>query len=316
MESKELISILLPVYNVVRFIEECVESILNQTYDNWELIIYDDGSEDGTFEFLLGRYGKIDRIQIFRGSQNRGIAYALNACFARSKGAYIARCDGDDVMVEDRLEVQLNYLIRNRSVDLVGNSFDLIDEGGKYIRSRFFESGPNQLIRLANYTSPVSHIWLARRTVYETVGPYRLSSVEDYDFLLRSINCGFRLDNIPGYIGMRIRVRDGNTVSRYGLVQRLLFNYAQELYKHPELAYSKEREVELIELGKFGTFSRLHYISDLLSSLSAKSRLLIVRIILMISSALFSPWKMQYYYRQFKVMFLVGLNGKNNTPYS
>lgn len=123
--EQPLISVLIPIYNEEHKIKRCVDSILNQTYKNIEIIIVDDGSTDNTIKVLDSI--KKDNIFIYKKSHN-GISAALNYGLNRCNGEYIARMDADDIMLENRLELQYNYFIKNQNCDILSTGFYSIDE--------------------------------------------------------------------------------------------------------------------------------------------------------------------------------------------
>ncbi|MHA8078934.1 glycosyltransferase family 2 protein [Aquirufa antheringensis] len=295
MKKNPLISILIPVYNVEKYLFETLSSIKNQTYTNFEVIIIDDNSSDSTFS-IATHFSMFDnRFKVYKNFTRRYIAFSLNKSFEYSQGDYIARCDGDDIMIMDRLKTQLDYLIAN-NLDLVGNSFITINESGEYLNKRDFPSGYDLLKKQLNYISPISHIWLSKRLVYDTIGLYRLSSVEDYDFLFRVVNHGFIIDNIGGYYGMMIRIRSNNTVSLYGLAQRRLFNYAKNINKG-RLVYDPLIEKQIIDSSLKGLIYSIHKFSDNISNRASKSRCNFLKYTLYFLSAIISFYRLQYFYR-------------------
>lgn len=228
----EKVSVLLPTYNVESYIEEAVFSILNQSYGNLEIIIVDDFSTDNTYKILKELSQKDDRIKLYRNKSNMKICYTLNKALKYSSGEFIARMDGDDISEYDRLEKQIEYLKENPQIDLVGTSVIGINEEGNEIgRTRYIESY-DLLKKVSLIASPVSHIWVARRYIYESLEGYReMPYVEDYDFLLRMVTQGYKFSNISNYYGYRVRIRNGNTASTVGAKQRKAFEYARNLYK-------------------------------------------------------------------------------------
>ena len=111
MNNNQKISILLSAYNDGKYLPYAIESILNQTYENFEFLIRNDGSTDETFE-ILDRYRQIDkRIKIFNDSNNIGLTKSLNLLLKQAKGDLIARQDTDDFSFKERLEIQLDYLL-------------------------------------------------------------------------------------------------------------------------------------------------------------------------------------------------------------
>jgi len=128
--KEQLISIITPTYNSLQFIKETIHSILIQTYQNWELLITDDCSTDGTWE-LLQKYQKQDeRIKIFRLKKNFGPGVARNNSIKHAQGRFIAFCDSDDQWKPDKLEKQINFLIEN-NLAFTFSAYQKIDENGK-----------------------------------------------------------------------------------------------------------------------------------------------------------------------------------------
>lgn len=227
----DLVSVLIPVYNVSRYISEAIDSILCQSYKNLEIILINDGSTDNTKE-ICEYYATSDkRIKVFDNEYEKGIVGALNFGLTKCNGFYIARMDGDDIAYPDRIKRQLEYLNANPDIDLVGFSILGIDEIGKELKVQYFPSGYDRLKKISKYVSPVSHIWMCRRKIYDELHGYRIPSSEDFDFLLRMITCGYKFENIEGYVGMKIRVRSGNTIDLLGLKQRKSREYAIKLFQ-------------------------------------------------------------------------------------
>jgi len=116
--AKPLISIVMPVYNGSHSITKVIASLLRQTYKNFELIIVNDGSTDDTLR-LISKF-KDPRISLFTYKKNRGICYALNVGFLKSKGEFIARADGDDKSMPQRFQRQLSFLTSHPDYDVCG----------------------------------------------------------------------------------------------------------------------------------------------------------------------------------------------------
>jgi len=117
MLQKPKISVILPVYNDEAFISETIESILNQTFQNFELIIINDGSSDSTYDMINSK--KDDRIKLINNKKNHGIAYSLNRGLEMANSDFIARIDSNDIALPIRLEKQYTFLINNPNVGLV-----------------------------------------------------------------------------------------------------------------------------------------------------------------------------------------------------
>lgn len=115
-----LVSVIVSVYNCKQYIEEMLSSILEQTISDWELIIVDDASTDGTWE-ILQKYSD-SRIFLLRNEQNEGLTKNLNKAIKRAKGKYLVRMDGDDIALPNRLERQIDYMEKHTEVVLSGGA--------------------------------------------------------------------------------------------------------------------------------------------------------------------------------------------------
>lgn len=120
------------VFNNENTLEEAVNSILNQTETDLELIVFDDASTDRSYSILKKMAEKDQRIRLFQNPKNMGLAYSLNEGLKRAAGKYIARMDGDDISEINRFAVQKAYLERHPDVDLVGSAMQVFDEKGDH----------------------------------------------------------------------------------------------------------------------------------------------------------------------------------------
>ena len=119
------VSVVMPVYNALPYLDQSIRSIYAQTYKNWELIIVDDASTDGSWEFA----SRIDdcRVRLFRNDKNMKNSYTLNRAIALASGEYIAKMDADDVSFPERIERQINYLLKHPHVDAVSCGLFRVD---------------------------------------------------------------------------------------------------------------------------------------------------------------------------------------------
>ena len=127
--NRPLVTVVLPVFNTGLHLRHCIDSIMNQTFSDWELVALDDGSTDDSLE-ILKSYSD-ERIRVYENLHNRGPGYTRNAIIARARGHYIALQDADDYMGQNRLELQLNVLLQNPCIDLVGSYMTLIGKDGE-----------------------------------------------------------------------------------------------------------------------------------------------------------------------------------------
>ena len=124
------VSVIIAAYNCENVVGEAIEAILNQTYENWELIICDDASTDNTAT-VLEKYAQLDsRITVLRNPENKKAAYSRNRCIEAAKGEYIAIEDADDWSMPKRLEKQVKFLDENALFDFVGTGGISFDENG------------------------------------------------------------------------------------------------------------------------------------------------------------------------------------------
>lgn len=132
----KLVSVVMPVYNASKYLDETIQSVLKQTYENFELIMIDDCSRDNSLE-IARRYETQDtRIRVIAGEKNQGVARVRNRGISEAKGAYIALLDSDDVWVETKLERQVK-LLESKQAQIAYCSYDFIDENGSEVLRPF-----------------------------------------------------------------------------------------------------------------------------------------------------------------------------------
>jgi glycosyltransferase involved in cell wall biosynthesis len=115
----------MPAYNAEKYISEAIESILAQTYTNWELIIVNDGSTDSTEEIVRIYQEEDARIIFFQFPENKGISKARNQCLKLARGLYLANLDSDDVAYPERISEQVDFMLTNKNIDVCGSSVNL-----------------------------------------------------------------------------------------------------------------------------------------------------------------------------------------------
>jgi len=125
-----MISIITPTFNSESYIDQTINSIINQSFKNWELLITDDCSTDGTWELLQGYAKQDNRIKIFQLEKNSGPGVARNNSIKKAKGRYIAFCDSDDVWKPEKLEMQIKFLQKN-DLPFTFSSYQKINELGE-----------------------------------------------------------------------------------------------------------------------------------------------------------------------------------------
>lgn len=195
------VSVVMAVYNGERFVREAVESILNQTFTDFEFIIIDDGSTDDTWRILTEYAAQDSRIILIRNEKNQGIASSVNRGLARARGKYIARMDADDVTVPERLARQVQFLENHQEIGMVGSNMFFIDSFGNTRHSNWQRPQLHNLIkwRLCFENPIANQTILMRQSVVEQLNGYQTeyeSFSEDYDLWQRMSEVT-RLANLP-----------------------------------------------------------------------------------------------------------------------
>ncbi|VAX23740.1 hypothetical protein MNBD_NITROSPINAE02-1783 [hydrothermal vent metagenome] len=142
MEKKPLVTVLLPAYNAGKYIKTSIKSILSQTYENFELLIMNDGSDDET-ERIVGAFHD-SRIRYVRNETNQGLVWALNRGLALAKGDLVARQDADDISYPERLAKQVSYMVENEETVLLGAQGVVVDEDGQNVNVGFYDKPETQ----------------------------------------------------------------------------------------------------------------------------------------------------------------------------
>lgn len=182
------ISVIMAAYNVKRYIGEAIESILHQTFKDFEFIIIDDCSIDNTWE-IIQKYAKNDnRIIPFKNKENLKLSETLNKGIAIAKGKYIARMDADDISVEDRLQKQFDYMERNPEVGILGGTMEIKDTNNRIIGKRKYNLTDRQIRKKIYRYSPFCHpLVMIRKSTLDQIGGYdvKWNPAEDYDLYFR-----------------------------------------------------------------------------------------------------------------------------------
>lgn len=193
------VSILMSVYNCADTVERSINSIVSQTFTDWEFIICDDGSSDNTYGLLKSYAQREPRIILIKNEKNKGLSYSLNHCLKKAKGIYCARMDGDDLCDSTRLEKQVEFLDKHSEYGFVSTRMTRFDEKGTYQVPEPIESY-SPPIKAFIKGSPFCHApVMIRKSVYDAVNGYRdipqTMGVEDYDLWFRIYARGYK-----GYI--------------------------------------------------------------------------------------------------------------------
>lgn len=185
-----MISVIIPSYNSGRYICEAVDSVLSQSYTDYEIIVVDDGSTDNTRASLEKYKDSIRYIY----QENRGLAGARNTGIKLAGGEYLQFLDADDIILPEKFEKQIHFLENNTHYDIVYCDYMFFDADGRKWKTERFRPGGDILYALIKDIFFPAHAPLFRREVIEKAGFFNeeLRAVEDWEFWLRVAYCGFR----------------------------------------------------------------------------------------------------------------------------
>ena len=208
-----LISVTMPVFNGEEHLSECIESVLSQTYSDFEFIIVDDASTDTTAQILEEFEAKDKRIKIITHKVNQKQTVAANTACKHAKGKYIARMDADDIALPNRFMKQITFLEENNQIGLLGSWVDIIDNNGNFLK--MWRTNPtNQFLNwnLLFGSSFAHSSVMMKRECLEQVGFYKLHQAEDYDLWSR-LSRITNIANLPEVLQQK-RVWDGQLALR------------------------------------------------------------------------------------------------------
>lgn len=235
--NKPTVSVILTAYKEpTLWFSESLDSAINQTFQDLEILVMVDNPEDNKLSDIVKKKALQDnRIKLVKNERNLGLAQTLNKAIDLSSGKYICRMDADDIAKPYRVEKQLNY-IRKMNYDLVGGQLEVINENGQTLYPASSIPRTSSKINSAlKWNNCVAHpTWFGKREIF--LKQYRnISLCEDYDFLLRASMDGFLLGNVPEIV-LKYRM-SSNSISRSNLYQQYLSQcYLSQQYKKGVIA--------------------------------------------------------------------------------
>ena len=247
----DLITCVLPTYNGEKYIRESIDSVLAQTYENWELIIVNDASTDGTLEIVKEYVNRDKRIFIISNETNQKLPKSLNIGFAKAKGEYYTWTSDDNAYKPQAFEKMLNVLKTNPNFDMVHCDMDYIDENGKIAQELIVDCSLETLLEVNN---TIGSCFLYTKAIADKIGGYDESQflVEDYDYWLRIAFAGqiitlhenlyahmFHKDSLSTTNLLKVKQKAIALQSRY---------FELFLPKFPHLAQSYQRFQEKIRI--------------------------------------------------------------------
>ena len=214
-----MISVIMPAYNAEKYIADAIESILHQTYIDFEFIIVNDGSTDKTAEVI--RSYKDKRIIFIDRDENKGLVYSLNEGIRHAKGDFIARMDADDISVANRLELQLNYLFNHPDIDICGGSYKCFGTDNRLVE---IVTEPDKISERLFRECVMAHPTIMMRSgiVYQReLYNHDYLYAEDYELWCRLKKRGIKFGNIPEVI-LNYRITDTHISARHNKRQLYL----------------------------------------------------------------------------------------------
>ena len=232
-----LVSVLMPVYNGEKYLKEAIDSILNQTYTNFEFIIINDGSTDNSEAIILS-YGD-SRIVYIKNPENYKLIQTLNIGFTLAKGRYIARMDADDISHPDRLQKQVQFLDINEDYGLVGSGVNLL-HGANKSQLLYHTDHASLKFALAFYCPFIHPSIMLRKEVIKDMDAVCDSNyvhAEDYELWTR-LSFITKMANLPEYL-LDYRIHDAqisslNSLTQIELANTIRVNYLKH-YFHNEI---------------------------------------------------------------------------------
>lgn len=197
-QKAPLVSVIIPVKNAGEFVGAAIQSIIDQTYKNWEMVVVDDGSTDETGKILKKFAKKDKRITIITHKESKGIGASLNRALTKTKGKYIARMDGDDISLSNRLATQVSILQKHPQIVAVGGQAEMIDGEGEIFAYKHFPTDAKTLRDMIMWMVPIQHpVMMAKAEVYKKCRyDETFITAEDVELFMQLLQYG-ELGNVP-----------------------------------------------------------------------------------------------------------------------
>ncbi len=192
------VSIIMSCYNSERYLAECLDSLINQTFSAMEILITNDGSSDRTGEILAHYQGVDDRISVFNNESNLGLTKNLNAMIKKCRGEFIARMDSDDICRSDRIEKQHDFLSSNKHIGVVGTNCSIIDEHGISKGERKMPESNDAIVRKLIFFNCLNHptIMIRSSILKNNLYDESFRTSQDWELWLRLSKMNVEMYNI------------------------------------------------------------------------------------------------------------------------
>ena len=222
MKNIPKISVIMSVYNAQTYLDEAINSILVQSFRDFEFLIIDDCSNDDSSNILDLAAQKDVRIKTFVNSENLGLTKNLNKLIQMSNGEYIARMDADDISLSERFMEQIEHFESHRNIDIIGTFSENISNEGKITGARKVPITHDEIIKLLPILNPLSHpTVMFRAAALKRIGGYdeRYRTSQDFHLWYKAVGCGLQIHNIPKIL-FQYRMND-NYISRKSFKYRM-----------------------------------------------------------------------------------------------
>lgn len=193
------VSVLMPIFNAENYLAEAIDSVIFQSYQDWELIIINDGSTDRSDQIIRTYNDK--RIKYFKNAENKGITYTRNLMIERAKGEYIAFLDSDDLAHRERLKEQVSFLDKNRDYAMCGTWAYMIDNSGNVLKKMNLTHGSQEIKSTLLFSNSFVQSSVMIRSSILAEMPYDISFPvsEDYELWTRVVE-KYKVENIPQHL--------------------------------------------------------------------------------------------------------------------
>ncbi len=213
------ISVVMPVYNSEKLVWETIESILNQTFIDFEFIIVDDCSTDKSWNIIQKYANKDRRIKAYRNKKNLGVVKTRNKMLdlINHNSKYIAMIDSDDIAKPERLDKQIKFLEKNTDYAIVWAFLEIIDKNGKTIWYRKYPVTPDEIGKTICKKSPLAQpSVMVRKSAWDKVWKYNknFERVQDYELWFRFFKKWYKLANLPEYL-LKYRIHSNQGKSKH-----------------------------------------------------------------------------------------------------
>jgi glycosyltransferase involved in cell wall biosynthesis len=238
------VSVIIPAYNCAEFLSQTLDSVLRQTYQDFEAIVIDDCSKDNTWEIICAYADGDRRIRAFKNEANLGIAGNRNRGISLASGKYIAWQDADDISLPFRLEHQVSFMEKNESVGIVGGYLEIFRRDQTLGIRKYAESDSDLRRCIFRYSPVAQPAAMLRKSALDRVGPYdlRYPPAEDLDMTFR-IGRFYKLANLPEVL---IRYRESDASATFTRLRKIELSTLAIRWKNFGLSEYKVTAIDLL----------------------------------------------------------------------